>query len=134
MRKNTGKALGFETMRLEGSLFVADLLEKAALGNADRQEASDYRIPRGLRLLDEYGRSFQIALAVYTQFMASKDSKSLAFELLRDALGYADIVGVSPISISDKSYPISSHGDARCARRCGSSGDRTRRADASSSP
>jgi hypothetical protein len=107
MRKNTGKALGFETMRLEGSLFVADLLEKAALGNADRQEASDYRIPRGLRLLDEYGRSFQIALAVYTQFMASKDSKSLAFELLRDALGYADIVGVSPISISDKSYPIS---------------------------
>jgi hypothetical protein len=107
MRKNTGRALGFDTIKLEGSLFIADLLEKAALGKADKQEASDYRIPRGLRLLDEYGRFFQIALAVYKQFEASHDSKALAVELFRDALGYADIVGSAPVALGDKSYPIS---------------------------
>ena len=55
-------------MTLEGSLFVADLLEKAALGSASHQSPADYAVPRGLRLGDEYGRAYQIARAAWQSF------------------------------------------------------------------
>ncbi|HRH96991.1 MAG TPA: hypothetical protein PLB55_13705, partial [Prosthecobacter sp.] len=53
----------FDTLRLEGSLFVPELLERAARGEAAHQKEADYAIPRGLKLHDEYGRAFRIAIA-----------------------------------------------------------------------
>ena len=58
----------FETMRLEGALFVPELLERMAAGEAATQAESDYQIPKGLKLHDEYWRSFRIATALWNDF------------------------------------------------------------------
>jgi hypothetical protein len=40
------------SIRLEGGLFVPDLLERAARGHSDHQAATDYHIPKGTQLHD----------------------------------------------------------------------------------
>lgn len=74
MKNIRSKAFTFDTITLEGSLFMADLLEKAALGTANHQTPADFQLPRGLRLSDEYGRSFQIATAIWLKFQAEKEA------------------------------------------------------------
>lgn len=107
MRRNNLKALGFDTLRLEGSLFVADYLEKASGGLASKQGAADYRVPRGLRLNDEYGRAFQIAQAVWSQYDTQAEKmESCVVELFRDALGYSSIEKVSPEALGERRFPI----------------------------
>ncbi|HUX40068.1 MAG TPA: N-6 DNA methylase [Rectinemataceae bacterium] len=107
MRHNNLKALGFDTLRLEGSLFVADYLEKAAAGLASRQGISDYRVPRGLRLNDEYGRAFQIAGAVWSQYETKAEKmESCVVELFRDALGYTALSKIPPVTLGDRSFPL----------------------------
>ncbi len=107
MRRSNLNALGFDTLRLEGSLFVADYLEKAAAGLASGQTASDYRVPRGLRLNDEYGRAFQIAQAIWNQYEAAPSRlESSVVELFRDALGYSPIEKVAPVAVGERRFPI----------------------------
>lgn len=107
MRRTNLNALGFDTLRLEGSLFVADYLEKAATGLASGQNAADYRVPRGLRLNDEYGRAFQIAQAIWSQNeVAPSRLESSVVELFRDALGYSPIDKVAPVAVGERRFPI----------------------------
>ncbi len=107
MRRTNLNAQGFDTLRLEGSLFVADYLEKAAAGLASGQSAVDYRVPRGLRLNDEYGRAFQIAQAIWSQYEAAPPKlESSVVELFRDALGYSPIDKVAPVAVGERRFPI----------------------------
>ena len=48
-------------LKLEGGLFLPDVLEKAALGTARLQLDADYGLPKGIKPIDEYSRAFQIA-------------------------------------------------------------------------
>ena len=54
-------SLSLPTLKLEGGLFLPDMLEKAALGLAKFQTEADYGIPKGLKTKDEFSRSFLIA-------------------------------------------------------------------------
>ena len=115
MKQRPRQHLAFDTLRLEGALFLPDQLEKAALGAADFQSEADYRTPKGLKLKDDISRAFQIASAQWKHFadqFERSDVDAIALtcnfvrELLRDALGYADIVPIHGIPVGDHRYPI----------------------------
>ena len=69
-RRKSSDSTPFDTLRLEGSLFVPELLERAARGEATAQKETDYAVPKGLKLHDEYGRAFRIASALWQDFAA----------------------------------------------------------------
>jgi len=69
-RRTRTDSLPFDTLTLEGSLFVPGLLEKAARGDASHQTEADYGIPKGLKLQEEYGRAYRIAAAAWQGFAA----------------------------------------------------------------
>lgn len=114
-RKNT-LSLSFDTLRLEGGLLLPDILERAAQGKLSSQQATDYQIPKGLKLQDEYSRSFQIARAQWKAFSAQRERKDLdaqaltqqfVLELLRDALGYRELdIQPEGITLEERHYPI----------------------------
>lgn len=115
MARKNHEVLSFATMRLEGALFVPDLLEKIAAGKHNRQQSGDYHLPKGLKIQDELGRAFQIAQAQWKPFapaFARQDvdahAATLAFarEFLQDALGYADLHEPGRITLADRGYPI----------------------------
>lgn len=115
VRKNHSTVLNLPTLRLEGGLFLPDQLEKAALGQATQQTAADYRIPTGLKLKDEYSRSFQIASAQWKQFAPNLERKDIdpvqvtvkfVCDLLRDALAYQPVDLVSELAVGERHYPI----------------------------
>lgn len=115
-RRKASDSSPFDTLRLEGGLFVAELLERAARGDAPEQAEADYGIPRGLRLHDEYGRAYRISTALWKDFAARaprsdldarKTTLDFATSFLRDALGYSDFeVRQTPVPLGERAYPI----------------------------
>ncbi|NWD64885.1 Eco57I restriction-modification methylase domain-containing protein [Pseudomonas sp. IPO3774] len=113
--RKTQAALNLPTLKLEGGLFLPDQLEKAALGSAKWQTETDYLIPKGLKLKDDYSRAFQIASAQYKHFIAQIDrtdldagevTQLLVHELLRDAFGYSNLLRVNGITVGERHYPV----------------------------
>lgn len=117
MKRKQSLSLSFDTLRLEGGLLLPDILERAAQGKLNSQQATDYQIPKGLKLQDEYSRSFQIARAQWKSFRAQLERKDVdahaltrqfVLELLRDALGYRELeVPAEGITLEERHYPIS---------------------------
>lgn len=114
------EALPFDTLTLEGGLFVPELLEKAARGEASQQTEEDYDIPKGLKLQEEYGRSYRIASALWQGFAAQLVREDIpplgatgAFvtSLLQDALGYADLQmlddAIEATDDNERLFPVS---------------------------
>ncbi len=115
VRRNHNIVLNLPTLHLEGSLFLPDQLEKAALGKASYQKEADYQIPTGLKLKDEYSRAFQIASAQWKHFAPNLERQDVdavdvtikfVQDLLRDALGYSSFELISSISVGERQYPI----------------------------
>jgi len=116
MKKKNIDALIFDSQRLEGNLWVAELLAKAAHGDFQFQKEADYAIPRGLKLHDEYGRAFLIAQAQWKAFAEQQARQDLAaqsvteafvLEFLRDALSYHDLTATTaPEERMGRVYPI----------------------------
>jgi hypothetical protein len=99
-RRKSTDTTPFDTLRLEGSLFVPELLERAASGDATFQKETDYAIPKGLKLHDEYGRAFRIATATWQSFApqtaradldAAAITRAFVVDFLRQCLGYTDL-------------------------------------------
>ncbi|QXB47582.1 hypothetical protein [Acinetobacter seifertii] len=114
-KRQTKSALNLSSITLEGTLFLPDQLEKAALGQAKHQEEADYHTPKGLRLKDDYSRAFQIACAQWKHFAlvleredvdAQTATQIFVEELLRDALGYSSLRTTEPILVNERAYPI----------------------------
>jgi len=118
VRRHTA-ALNLPTLRLEGGLFLPDVLAKAAHGSARLQTEADYCLPKGLQFKDEIGRAFQIACAQWRSFAplleridfnAQHAAASFITELLRDALAYPSVAASSGITLGEGSdarrYPI----------------------------
>lgn len=109
-------ALNLPSLRLEGSLFLPDILEKSALGQGRLQTEADYGLPKGLKLRDEASRAFQIASAQWRTFAALLDrtdfnpqraSTQFISELLRDAFAYPALAAVvGGVPVGDRIYPI----------------------------
>jgi len=113
--RHKSAALNLPTLRLEGGLFLPDVLEKAALGTARLQADADYGIPKGLKQKDEYSRAFQIASAQWKHFEkqmertdldATHATATFVAELLRDALAYPAVGASTGISVGDRHYPV----------------------------
>jgi hypothetical protein len=108
----------YDSIRLEGGLFVPDLLERAAQGRCDYQSPADYHIPKGIQLHDEYGRAFKIAQAQWKDFSAHigrtdigrddlvRRTYSFVLEFFRDVLAYDDLIQCPGIEIDAHHYPI----------------------------
>ncbi|MGP3792508.1 Eco57I restriction-modification methylase domain-containing protein [Pseudomonas sp. B392_1p] len=116
IRNKAHAALNLPSLRLEGTLFLPDQLEKAALGEAVRQTESDYLTPKGLRLKDDYSRAFQIACAQWRHFAPQTErsdldpdslTRTFVLELLRDAFGYHSIQVIAGFDANDRHYPVS---------------------------
>ena len=114
--RKTHASLNLPTLTLEGSLFLPDQLEKAALGRADWQTEADYGTPRGLKLKDDYSRAFQIACAHWKHFAARMErgdaegyavTRTFVQELLRDAFGYTALQACTGITLNERTYPVS---------------------------
>ncbi len=115
MRRNQDSLI-FDSLQLEGGLFVPAILEKAARGDHEGQKPADYQLPKGLSLLDEQGRAFRIASALWKNFSAvrertdidtAKATTGFVIELLRDTLGYSDIQQLpEPIVLNERHYPV----------------------------
>lgn len=115
VRRQPKSALNLPSITLEGGLFLPDQLEKAALGQATLQTDADYHIPKGLKLKDEYSRAFQIACAQWKHFAPTLErddvdawsvTQIFVEELLRDVFSYASIHRSAPISVNERTYPI----------------------------
>lgn len=106
--------LAFEALSIEGGLLSPEWLSKVAQLQAGHQADADYRIHKGLNLRDEIGRYWRIAQAHWADFKtgreAKADPKTLADRfvpaLLRDALGFASLVGVPDITLHERTYPV----------------------------
>ncbi len=106
----------FDTLRLEGTLFVPELLERAARGEAAAQKEADYGVPKGLKLHDEYGRAYRIAAALWQDFAPqlprtdldpARLTRAFVLDLLRQCLGYTDIALLQEaLLIGDRGFPI----------------------------
>ncbi|WP_317383491.1 hypothetical protein [Anaerobiospirillum succiniciproducens] len=106
------------TCTLEGVLFLPDHLQKAMQGNAQRQGASDYAIPKSLDLKNEMSRSFQIAMSQWSVFKAQfnhqgstheaklKATESFIVEFLHDVLQY-HVEPCEGLKVEDRVYPLS---------------------------
>jgi hypothetical protein len=115
MKTPRTNGLNLPALRLEGGLFLPDILEKAALGQGRLQAEADYGLPKGLKLRDEASRAFQIASAQWrtfaglldrTDFNPQRASVQFVSELLRDALAYPAVAAVSGVPVGDRVYPI----------------------------
>jgi hypothetical protein len=113
--RHKSASLNLPTLRLEGGLFLPDVLEKAALGTARLQADADYGIPKGLKQKDEYSRAFQIASAQWKHFEKQMDradfepahaTATFVTELLRDALGYSGVSASTGITVGDRHYTV----------------------------
>ena len=115
-RRKSSDTTPFDTLRLEGSLFVPELLERAASGEASFQKESDYAVPKGLKLHDEYGRAFRIATATWQSFApqmvradldAATVTRAFVTDFLRQCLGYTDLTPVgAPVQLGDRGFPV----------------------------
>lgn len=115
MAKRQNYDISMDSIHLEGSLFVPDMLEKVAKGNALFQSAAEYHIPKGIKLTDEFGRAFQIALAQWKDFKASWEredvdhlqaTQNFIVELFNDALGWGVLKKMKFVRIEEFGYPV----------------------------
>ncbi|MFX1715549.1 Eco57I restriction-modification methylase domain-containing protein [Paraburkholderia sp. A1RO-5L] len=111
--------LAYRAIRIEGGLIPADELSRlTTLTDPDSTEQTEmqYRIPKGLKLRDEIGRDFKIALSLWADFLAlRKRSDVNAYEvtvrefllpLMRHVLHFADIDRCVSIESGGHSYAI----------------------------
>ncbi|MFA6699223.1 MAG: DNA methyltransferase [Thiomicrospira sp.] len=114
--KHQKSSLNLTAIKLEGSLFLPDQLEKAALGQSKYQEPKDYLIPLGVKFKEEYSRAYQIAIANWKQFAEQTERQDLQAGLVtrhfvetlfKQVFGYHRFNLVNGVTLNELHYPIS---------------------------
>lgn len=114
MARKTPIDLGFDALRLEGSLFSAQHLARVAHEQAEHQREADYHVPAGLKLRDEIGRAYRIGQALWSAFAASREragaaesaSRQLVTAMLGQAFGFHDLASVPVQQANQRRFPI----------------------------
>lgn len=116
MAKRSSTELAFSAIRIEGGLLAADFLGRVARFDATGQAETDYDIPKGLKLRDEIGRYWKIALNLWQEFNAGRQridhdahsftSKDFLEPFCRHVLGFTDIQITGQISLGERIFPI----------------------------
>lgn len=110
----------FATIRTEGALLPADILQRIGEGDDDLEglKPSDYHLVEGEKLNEAISRSWNRLLAVWNSFRAAVDKlpgKDIGTTLTREKwllplfqeLGYGRLPTSKAVVIEGKSYPIS---------------------------
>jgi hypothetical protein len=111
--------LAYRAIRIEGGLIPADELARLttlAEPASTEQTEAQYRISKGLKLRDEIGRDFKIALSLWNDFKALRRRtdvnshdvtvRELLLPLMREVLHYSDIGRCAAIEKGGHSYAI----------------------------
>ncbi len=116
MAKRSSTELAFSAIRIEGGLLAADFLGRVARFDATGQAEADYDIPKGLKLRDEIGRYWKIALNLWQDFQAGQQrtdhdahsftSKDFLEPFCRHVLGFTDMQAVGQITLAERIFPI----------------------------
>ncbi len=115
MARRNSHGISWQTIRLEGSLLLPDLLEQIAKNEATHQKESEYQIPAGLRMIEEIGRSYQIARALHADFKNRRQSSntdlfqltdSFFMKFMSSCLGWTEYQRVRSKRVGDYGYPI----------------------------
>ncbi|WP_096670631.1 Eco57I restriction-modification methylase domain-containing protein [Polaromonas sp. AET17H-212] len=118
MARNTTQLI-YQAIRIEGGLIPADELARlTTLQTPDKTEQTDghYRIPKGLKLRDEVARFWKIGQSLWSDFQTLRQRNDLdAYQatvrnflvpLLRDVLGFTDLVAGATVEASGHTYNI----------------------------
>ena len=115
-RRTRPVELPFDSLSLEGTLFVPQLLEEITHRRHRHQSPGDYEIPAGLKLTDEIGRAFHIGSALGRDFLTNRQRKDLEAlkvtrgfieQLLQQVLGFRHWQeSHAPTVLSERGYPI----------------------------
>jgi hypothetical protein len=111
--------LAYRAIRIEGGLIPADELTRLTTlvdPSSTEQTETQYRISKGLKLRDEIGRDFKIALSLWKDFQALRKRtdvnthevtvREFLLPLVRDVLHFSDIGRCAAIEASGHSYSI----------------------------
>lgn len=116
MAKRSTTELAFSAIRIEGGLLAADFLGRIARFEATGQTEADYDIPKGLKLRDEIGRYWKIALNLWQEFNAGRQrtdhdahsftSRDFLEPFCRHVLGFTDIQAIGQVTLAERIFPI----------------------------
>lgn len=116
MTKRSTTELAFSAIRIEGGLLAADFLGHVARFEATGQTEAEYDIPKGLKLRDEIGRYWKIALNLWQEFDAGRQrtdhdphnftSKDFLEPFCRHVLGFTDIHAIGQVVLDERIFPI----------------------------
>ena len=103
--------LDFATIEIASALLPPEIVTRVAAFDMPDQAEEAYGILRGLKLRDEIARYYQVALAHWERFSASRDgnanaSQPFVLELLRDCFGFAHIAETGAVILSERRFPI----------------------------
>ena len=110
----------FTTVRTEGGLLPADLLQRIAAGDSDLEglKPSDYHLAGGERLNEAISRAWNRLLGAWTTFRAAAEklpqgdlgtstTRERWLLILFQELGYGRLSAARAVEIEGKAYPIS---------------------------
>ena len=110
-RKTT--RLAFDALMVEGALIAPDMIADVAALKATAQSEADYRIPPGLKLRDEIGRSWRIAEALWARFSQARAggpayaaTQAFVDDLLRQVFGFASLEPVASRQVGSRAFPV----------------------------
>ena len=110
-RKTT--RLAFDALMVEGALIAPDMIADVAALKATAQSEADYRIPPGLKLRDEIGRSWRIAEALWARFSQARAggpayaaTQAFVDDLLRQVFGFASLEVVASRHVGSRAFPV----------------------------
>ena len=114
MTRRRSATLQFNAIRLVGGLLPASLIEQIARQEAPGQKASDYGLPRNLRLQVAVDQAWSRARALWQEAkeLSSRGEETpwrvwFSSRLLREVFGWDDLAACEPRQIEEALFPIS---------------------------
>ena len=103
--------LDFAAIEIAGALLPPEIVTRIAAFDMTDQSEEGYGILPGLKLRDEIARYYQVALAHWERFSATRDgshnaSQRFVLDLLTDCFGFANIEKAGPVTLSERRFPI----------------------------
>ena len=114
MPRRRSATLHFNAIRLVGGLLPASLIQEIKCQQAPGQKASDYGLPRTLRIQMAVDQAWSRARALWQEAkeLSSRGEEApwrvwFSSRLLREVFGWEDLASCEPRRIEAALYPIS---------------------------
>jgi len=104
----SNKTLIYDAIRIEGGILPAEFLEQIGALVAPSQQEGDYQVPKGLKLRDEIGRYWRIAIGLWEGWH-SENREAVShwlLPLLEQATGFDSVRAVKGCQIAERHFPV----------------------------